>query len=120
MLRESVPTGWAGHVQALPFGAALSPAEARRIVAYARTFESETYFEGCGGLDLSEEIVRSIALQACRLILNLEQDHYRKVRTVLVYPRAFEFTPEDSREATLAFTSSLLLRQFITISVPNP
>ena len=41
--------------------------------------------------------MRNIALQACRLILGLDQDYYRKVRTVLVYPAAFEAQLSEDR-----------------------
>ena len=95
LLLEHVPEEWAPYLAALPFAAGLRAGEADRLVAYARALEAETFWEGCGGLEVTEEMVRSISLQACRLILNLDQDHYRKVRTVLVYPSAFVFTPEE-------------------------
>ena len=96
LLREEVPAEWWEHLKGLPFTSALDSDEAGRLVAYARAFEAETHFEGCLGFEITDKVVRSIALQACRLILNLDQDHYRRVQTVLVYPSAFEYTPPDA------------------------
>lgn len=97
-LAEVAPSDWVPHLDALPFVHSLEETRVRRLVGLARGFESETEFEGCGGLELSEAIVRNIALQACRLILGLDQDHYRKVRTVLVYPGAFQAKLSEDRQ----------------------
>lgn len=88
-LREQTPPDWAPHLEAMPFVQRLSEDEVQRLVALARAFEQETSFEGCGGLKVTEVMLRSICLQACRLILNLDLDGYRKVRSVLIYPAAF-------------------------------
>ena len=89
-LDQETPADWAPHLAAAPFVHDLSEAEVQRLVALARAFEEEVSFEGCGGMELDEGVVRSIALQACRLVLYLGLDAYRKVRTVLVYPRPFQ------------------------------
>lgn len=45
-------------------------------------------WEGCNGLDITEEMQVLIAAQACLLILNLPHNLYRRVESILVYPTA--------------------------------
>ena len=46
-------------------------------------------FEGCGGLELTDEIKVTIAAQACLLLLHRETDYYPRLITILVYPHAY-------------------------------
>jgi Mlc titration factor MtfA (ptsG expression regulator) len=50
---------------------------------------AEKYYEGCGGLDLSEEIKVTIAAWACVLLLHREVDYFSRLTTILVYPSAY-------------------------------
>jgi Mlc titration factor MtfA (ptsG expression regulator) len=52
-------------------------------------FLAEKRFEGCGGLEVTDRIRLIIAAQACLLILHRETDYFPRLRTVLVYPRAY-------------------------------
>lgn len=49
-------------------------------------FLDEKLFEGCGGLDLTEEMRVIIAAHACMLILEEPSDYYPSLQSVLVYP----------------------------------
>jgi Mlc titration factor MtfA (ptsG expression regulator) len=49
-------------------------------------FIAEKAWEGCNGLELTDEIRVTIAGQACLLLLGFEHDLYRNVETILVYP----------------------------------
>ena len=51
-----------------------------------RIFVAEKHWEGCGGLELTDEIRVTIAAQACLLILALPHDFYRNVDSILIYP----------------------------------
>ncbi|HEV2147841.1 MAG TPA: M90 family metallopeptidase [Longimicrobiaceae bacterium] len=64
------------------------PAEDReRLHGRIQVFLAEKSFEGCGGLELTDEIRVTIAGQACLLLLNLEEaDYYAHLRSILVYP----------------------------------
>lgn len=88
-LAESVPADWVEHVAAQPFTAGLTDEEVQTLVGLARGFEDQVRFEGCAGFEINQLVVRSISLQACRMILGLGLEAYRKVRTVLVYPSSF-------------------------------
>lgn len=56
---------------------------------------ARVYFEGCGGLELTEEIVVTVAGQACFLVLNRSGPPYPGLRTILVYPSAFRSRVQD-------------------------
>lgn len=66
----------------------------RRI---ARFVES-TRFEGCNGLELTEEMVLTVAAQACLLVLGREGEPYPKLRNVYLYPSTF-VTRQQSQDA---------------------
>ncbi len=61
-------------------------AELRRHILI---FTGEKRFEGCRGLEITDEIKVTIAAQACILLLHRETDFYPGLSTILVYPRAF-------------------------------
>ena len=49
----------------------------------------EVPIEGCGGLQLTEEMRVTIAAQASLLLLNMSYPRYSRARRILVYPRSF-------------------------------
>ena len=64
----------------------LDEVERAALRAMIQVFLEEKHWEGCGGLDLTDEIRVTIAAQACLLQLGLPHDYYRDVETILVYP----------------------------------
>jgi MtfA peptidase len=58
-------------------------AKLRRCV---QIFVAEKYWEGCGGLEMTDEIKVTIAAQACLLVLGFEEECFDRLLTVLVYP----------------------------------
>ena len=52
-------------------------------------FVGEANFEGCGGLQITDEIRVTIAAQASMLLLNRKALYFRKLRTILVYPHTY-------------------------------
>jgi Mlc titration factor MtfA (ptsG expression regulator) len=93
---------WA-KIQAQPFPPEWSWIMARNVPIYDRlseldkaelrgliqVFLAEKVFEGCGGLEINDEIRVTIAAQACLLILRRDTDVYPNLITVLVYPSAY-------------------------------
>lgn len=73
----------------------LDDAERTELHAMIQVFLEEKYWEGCGGLELTDEIRVTIAAQACLLQLCLPHDYYRNVQTILVYPSTV-VTPEQT------------------------
>ena len=52
-------------------------------------FLAEKDFEGCGGLEITDEIKVTIAAQACMLLLNRKATYFPKLSTILVYPHTY-------------------------------
>lgn len=46
-------------------------------------------FEGCGGLELSEDMILTVAAQACLLVVHREGRPYPKLKVVYLYPSTF-------------------------------
>lgn len=66
----------------------LDDAERNELRAMMQVFLEEKEWEGCGGLELTDEIRVTIAAEACLLQLGLPHDYYRNVESILVYPSA--------------------------------
>ncbi len=73
----------------VPFLAALDDEDREEFEGLVRIFLAEKSFEGCGGLELTEEIKVTIAALACTLLLHRETDIYPGVDAILVYPSAY-------------------------------
>ena len=73
----------------LPMIGRMSGKHKNQLFGYMQIFLSKKQFEGCGGLELSEEITTTIAAQACMLLLGRETQVYPKLKTVLVYPHTY-------------------------------
>jgi len=61
-----------------------------------RFFIAERYWEGCGGLEMTERIQVLIAAQACLLLLGRPEDDFRNVTSVLVYPSGYFAPPQQN------------------------
>lgn len=61
----------------------------RDLEGHIQVFLAEKVFEGCGGLEMTDEVRVSIAGQACLLLLHRETDYFSRLVTVLVYPSAY-------------------------------
>lgn len=87
---EPFPEAWRALLRKnVPHTARLTASERDELEQLTRIFLAEKTFEGCGGLELTDEIRVTIAGQACLLLLNRETDIYPDLETVLVYPRAY-------------------------------
>jgi len=51
-----------------------------------KVFVAEKNFEGCGGLEITDEIRVTVAAYACILLLNRRHDFYPRLQSILVYP----------------------------------
>lgn len=75
--------------QQLPFYAGLPEHLQKRLQRKILVFLDEIRFEGCGGLELSDEIRLTIAGQASMLLLNDESAYFNILQVVLVYPSTY-------------------------------
>jgi MtfA peptidase len=60
--------------------------ERARLRAMIQVFIAEKYWEGAGGLELTDEIRVTISAQACLLLLGLHHNYYQNVESIIVYP----------------------------------
>jgi Mlc titration factor MtfA (ptsG expression regulator) len=80
----------------VPLAAKLDDAERAELEGLIRVFLAEKNFEGCGGLELTDEIRVTIAAQACLLLLHRETDIYPDVESILVYPSAYRAATREN------------------------
>jgi len=73
----------------VPYVARLSDADRRELEGLTLVFLEEKPFEGCGGLEIDDEIRVTIAAQACLLLLHRDTDMYPNLDAILVYPSAY-------------------------------
>lgn len=79
----------------IPYLARLTAEDRAELEGLVRIFLAEKSFEGCGGLELTEEIKLTIAGQACVLLLHRDTDIYPNVDSILVYPTAYRVPTEQ-------------------------
>lgn len=85
--KRPFPPEWETFVRAnVAHYCLLDEAERTELRAMIQVFLEEKHWEGCGGLELTDEIRVTIAAQACLLQLGLPHDYYRNVYSILVYP----------------------------------
>jgi len=87
---DPIPPAWRTLIhRQLPLVARLSTQDQDRLYHLMQQFFREVPIEGCGGLQLTEEIRLTIGAQACLLLLRMPYPRYTRVRRVLVYPSSF-------------------------------
>lgn len=64
----------------------LNAAERAHLCELIQVFIAEKYWEGAGGLLLTDEIRVTISAQACLLLLGLPHNYYQNVQSIIVYP----------------------------------
>ena len=88
LLEGPFPSPWHQYLQSRVAAYALLDDEQRqRLRDLVRVFIAEKRWEGCGGLDLTDEIRVTIAASACLLLLGRDHDLFADVESILVYPR---------------------------------
>ena len=80
---------WQETLAGLPFLNRLNAEEKSRLRQLTEAFLSEKEFTSAGGLELTDAMCVSIAVQACLPILNLGLQSYRDWVGIIVYPDEF-------------------------------
>ena len=90
-LRETpLPAAWLAIVQRnVPYVSRLSDTDRHELAGHVQVFLAEKRFEGCGGLEMTDEIRVTIAAQACILLLHRETDYFARLVSILVYPSTY-------------------------------
>jgi MtfA peptidase len=84
------PNEWRKIIKSrVAFFVRLSATDQAELLGHIQVFLAEKRFEGCGGLELTDEICVTIAAQACLLLLHRETDYFPRLLTILVYPSTY-------------------------------
>ncbi len=87
LMARPFPDAWEEHiVRNVAHFRWLDEAERCQLRGLVQVFVAEKHWEGCGGLQLDDEVRVTIATQACLLLLGLPHDFYRNVQSILIYP----------------------------------
>jgi MtfA peptidase len=90
LAERKFPVGWLRIIEKnVPLYRRLSSEDQAELRRHILIFMGEKRFEGCRGLEITDEIKVTIAAQACILLLHRKTDYYPGLSTILVYPRAF-------------------------------
>ena len=98
------PDLWRRVTGALPFLRGLTPAELARLRELAILFLAEKEMHGAHGLELTDAVRLSIAVQACLPVLNLGIGWYDGWVGVIVYPGEFRVRKEETDEHGVVHT----------------
>ncbi len=83
----------------------MNASERQRLGGIVRVLLNEKRFEGCGGLEITDEIRLTIASQAAILVLGLEGEFYPDLRSILVYPDEYRVMTEEDGPAGMVIES---------------
>lgn len=99
LLETPFPEAWIEHLRTrVAAYALLDEAEQQRLRDLVQVFVAEKHWEGCGGLELTDEMRLTIAGCACLLLLGRDHDLFADVDSILVYPSTVVI-PERPRGA---------------------
>lgn len=88
--RQPPPAAWGALLpRTVPGWTRLTTTERTELIGHTHVLLHEKYWEGCGGLELTEEIRVTIAAPAALLLLNRETDYYPRLTSILVYPARY-------------------------------
>jgi Mlc titration factor MtfA (ptsG expression regulator) len=73
----------------MPYLECLGEDDQIELLGHTKVIAAEKYFEGCNGLEVTDEVRVLIAAQAALLIMHRETDYFPLLSTILVYPDAF-------------------------------
>ncbi len=87
---QPFPPEWKKYVEKyLPAYDWMPPELKKQLHDRIMIFLDEKDFEGCGGLEVTDEMRVAIAAQACILLLNRKTGYFPQLRTILIYPHAY-------------------------------
>ena len=96
-LRQTpLPQSWLSVLKTnIPLYNRLPLADQIELHGHIQIFLAEKLFEGCRGLEITDEIRLTIASQACILLLHRQTDYYPGLTSILVHPQAYRATRRE-------------------------
>jgi Mlc titration factor MtfA (ptsG expression regulator) len=114
LLAQPFPEEWESYLhQNVAHFPLLDATEQTRLRADLSVLVAEKNWEGCRGLEITEEMQVTIAAQASLLLQHLEHDYFSRVSSILVYPSVFVIpfgTGIDEFEFTFAASGQAVYR----------
>jgi Mlc titration factor MtfA (ptsG expression regulator) len=93
---QPFPKEWLATIKRnVSFFHRLSANDRAELFGHTQVFLAEKRFEGCDGLEITDEVRITIAAQACLLLLHRKTDYFPRLLTILVYPSTY--VAEDRR-----------------------
>jgi len=92
LINQPFPEQWEAILQQnVPYAGCLPPDLLKKLEGLIQVFLNEKTFEGCAGLEITDEVRVTIAAQASILMLGLDDlgSFYNNLRSVLVYPKPY-------------------------------
>lgn len=90
LLREPFPEEWRDILRRnVVHYARLSTDKQRLLEQRVQVFVAEKNWEGCNGIEVTDEMRVTIAAQACLLVLGFEAEYYDHVLSILIYPTGY-------------------------------
>jgi Mlc titration factor MtfA (ptsG expression regulator) len=94
---EPFPADWLRYLEEnVPTYRSLSAAEQAKLQGDVRVFLTEKTWEGCGGLEVTDEMKVTIAGLACLLVLGLKDEYFDRVQSILLYPEGFKVPTREA------------------------
>ena len=90
VMRSEFPVEWEAYLRAnMGLYPRLTPDDQGELKRHILVFLDEKHFEGCRGVEITDEMRVTIAGNACLLLLHRKPDYFPELVTILVYPSAF-------------------------------
>jgi Mlc titration factor MtfA (ptsG expression regulator) len=97
ILSQPFPEEWLSYLRRnVTLYRRLSEDEQARLRDDLRIFIAEKDWEGCAGLEMTDEIKVTVAALACLLLLGIEHDYFSRVQTILVYPGGYRVPQQEA------------------------
>jgi Mlc titration factor MtfA (ptsG expression regulator) len=95
ILSQPFPKEWLEFLgNNVPHYSLLSGKEKAKLRDAVQILIAEKHWEGCRGLEVTDEMKVTIAGQACLLTLGMRKNYFPRVKTILIYPGGFR-VPQD-------------------------
>jgi Mlc titration factor MtfA (ptsG expression regulator) len=96
IVAEPFPPEWDRIIDVyVPLAWTLRGAQRAKLRELVQVFIAEKYWEGCGGIELTEEMQVIVAANACILVLERGLDLYKDVQSILIYPSTVVAPPRQ-------------------------
>lgn len=94
--KKEFPAAWVEILKRnVPLFSRLTDADREELKRDLLVFLDEKRFEGCAGLEITDEVRVTIGALACMLLLREKHDYYPDLVTILVYPSRYKATQRE-------------------------